>query len=57
MEKEDREISLMFDDLKRSNAIQKLAAWNRNAVISNERFSKFSVETQQTVKALNEILL
>jgi hypothetical protein len=46
----------MFDDLKRSNAIHKLAAWKHNAVISNERFSKFSDETQQTVKALNEIL-
>ena len=56
IKKEDREISLMFDDLKRSNAIQKLAAWKRNAVISNERFSKFSDETQQTVKTLNEVL-
>ena len=56
MEKEGREISLMFDDLKRSNAIQKLAAWKRNAVISKEIFSKFSDETQQTVKALNEVL-
>ena len=56
MKKEDREISLMFDDLKRSNAIHKLAAWKHNAVISNERFSRFSDETQQTVKALNAIL-
>ena len=56
MKEEDREISVMFDDLKRSNAIHKLAAWKRNGVISNESFSEFTDETQQTVKALNEIL-
>jgi hypothetical protein len=57
MKKEDREISLMFDDLKRSSAIHKLAAWKRNGVISNESFSEFSDETKQTIISLNEILL
>ncbi len=56
LKEEDREISLMFDDLKRSNAIHKLAAWKHNNVISDKRFTEFSVETQETVKMLNETL-
>lgn len=56
LKKEDREISVMFDDLKRNNAVHKLAAWKHNGVISNESFAEFSDETQQTVKELNETL-
>ena len=41
IKKEDYEISLMFDDMKRSNAFHKLTAWKRNAVISEEDFSKY----------------
>ena len=41
----------MFDDIKRSNAILKLAAWKHNGAISNESFATFSDETQQTVNA------
>ena len=46
----------MFDDLKRSNAIHKLAAWKHNRVISDVRFAEFSDETQQTIMELNELL-
>ena len=56
LKQEDRKISIMFDDLKRSNAIHKLAAWKHNRVISEVRFAEFSDETQQTVKVLNETL-
>ncbi len=56
LKQEDREISIMFDDLKRSNAIHKLAAWKHNRVVSEIRFTAFSDETQKTVKALNETL-
>jgi hypothetical protein len=56
MKEQDREISIMFDDLKRSNAIHKLAAWKHNKVISEKSFADFSVETQQTIKVLNETL-
>ena len=45
LKEEDREISIMFDDLKRSNAIHKLAAWKHNDIISEERFAEFSDET------------
>ena len=56
VKKEDRQIAIMFDDLRRSNAIQKLAAWKRNGVISNERFAEFSDGTRQTINILNEPL-
>ena len=55
LKEEDREIAVMFDDLKRSNAIHKLVAWKRNGVISDGKFAQFSEETQQTVRELNEI--
>ncbi|MFC1890093.1 hypothetical protein ACFL4G_10090 [Thermodesulfobacteriota bacterium] len=55
LKEEDREIAIMFDDLKRSNAIRKLAAWKHNGVISDEDFSAFSDETQQSANALVEI--
>jgi hypothetical protein len=49
---EDHEISIMFDDLKRSNAFYKLAAWRLNNVISAEDFSEFSDETKQAIELL-----
>ena len=55
LKKEDQEISIMFDDFKRSNAIQKLAAWKHNKIISDDLFSKLSNETQQRVLSLNEL--
>ena len=36
----DEEISLMFDDLKRSTAIFKLAMWKKNGVLSGEDFEE-----------------
>jgi hypothetical protein len=56
MKDQDREISIMFDDLKRSNAIHKLAAWKHNELISEQNFADFSLETQQTITVLNETL-
>lgn len=56
LKQEDRKLSIMFDDLKRSNAIHKLAAWKHYRVISEVRFAEFSDETQQTIKLLNEKL-
>jgi hypothetical protein len=54
IEKEDREISAMFDDLKRSDAIYKLAAWRRNGVISEDTLTEFSDETRREIELLNE---
>ena len=53
--RENEEISIMFDDLKRSTAILKLASWKRNGLISDERMSEFTDETQQSVELFNEI--
>ncbi len=52
--REDKEISIMFDDLKRSTAILKLASWKRNGLISDEKMSEFTDKTQQNVAFFNE---
>ena len=55
MRLEDDEIALMFDDLKRSNAKIKLAAWKSNGLISDEDLKGFSEETQDSINIINEI--
>lgn len=52
LEKEDKRIGDMFDDLKRSNALIKLAHWRRCKLISDEVFSEFSEETRQNVNMM-----
>jgi hypothetical protein len=54
IKEEDHEIGIMFDDLKRSNAFHKLAAWKCNNVISDKDFSEFSDETRQVVELLTK---
>lgn len=54
MTEEDRELSAMFDDVKRSNAVFKLAQLKRNRIISDEKFEEFSTETKHLVNAINE---
>ncbi len=55
LNKEDKKISIMFDDLKRSNAVMKLASWKHYGLISDEQMSEFTHETQQIVERLNQI--
>lgn len=55
MRAEDKEISLMFDDLKRSTAIFKLAMWKRNGILSGEDFQKFTAETQKHIDSICNI--
>ena len=52
MRSEDDEIAIMFDDLKRSNARIKLAAWKRNNLISDDDLKEFSEETQEYVNMI-----
>jgi len=52
LNKEDKDISIMFDDLKRSNAVQKLSAWKQKGIISNEQISQFTTKTQQIIEYL-----
>ena len=49
MRAEDKEIAIMFDDLKRSNAMSKLASWRRNDLLTEEMFEQFSDETKKTI--------
>ena len=49
MKEEDKDISLMFDDLKRSTAIFKLAMWKKNGILSKESFEELSKETQEHI--------
>lgn len=50
MQKEDKNIELMFDDVKRSTAIFKLMAWKKFGFLSKEEELKFSPETQAILK-------
>lgn len=52
MKKEDKEISLMFDDLKRSTAIFKLAMWKKNGILSDDDFEELTEETQNRIDAI-----
>ena len=49
MRAEDEEIAIMFDDLKRSNAMSKLASWRRNDLLTEEMFEQFSDATKKTI--------
>ena len=55
MREEDKEVSLMFDDLKRSTAIFKLAMWKRNGILSSEDFSDLTEETQERIEVICSI--
>ncbi len=50
--KENEELSLMFDDLKRSTAVSKLAVWKKYGLISDNDFNQF---TEETIKRINII--
>ena len=52
---QDKEISLMFDDLNRGTAIFKLSVWKRNGILSDENFREFSEETQARIESFCEI--
>lgn len=56
LKKEDAVIASMFDDLKRSTAFFKLAAWQRNGLVSKSELALFTEETQNIVKTINENL-
>ena len=55
LQKEDKEISLMFDDLKRSTAIFKLAMWKKNRILSGEDFEELTEETQKRIESICNI--
>ncbi|EHR39363.1 hypothetical protein AJE_17205 [Alishewanella jeotgali KCTC 22429] len=52
--KEDEAIAEMFNDLKRSNAVFKIAALKHYGVLTDEQMAQFSQETQEQVARLCE---
>ena len=55
MRQEDKQISLMFDDFKRSNAIFKLAMWRKNDLLPDEVFNALTEETREHIQIYNEL--
>ncbi len=55
LDKEDDEIALMFNELKRSTAILKLAQWRSHGLLSENDLALFSEETQNSLKIIHEI--
>jgi len=53
LHKEDHKIAFMFDDLKRSTAFFKLAAWQSHGLVSDNDLALFTGETQDAVKVIN----
>ncbi len=54
IKKEDASIAFMFDDFKRSTAFFKLAAWQRNGLVSESDLALFTEKTRNIIKTINE---
>ena len=50
------EIALMFDDIRRSNAILKLIAWRTNGLLNDEELRLFSALTQEVISRAGTIM-
>lgn len=50
--KKDDEIAITYNDLKRSNAIEKICNMRRHLAMTDDEFSKFSEETQNIVNRI-----
>ena len=48
----DDEIAVTYNDLKRSNVIEKICHMRRNLAMTDEEFSKFSEETKNIVNRI-----
>ncbi len=49
---EDKDIAFMFDNLRRSTALQQLAHWKFNNLVTDEEMKAFSTETLEKINAL-----
>lgn len=52
IEKGDHQIARAFDDVRRSNAVSKLAEMRRAELITDEEFAEFSDETRDIVRGM-----
>jgi len=48
----DKEVALLFNDLRRSTALLQIAALKGRGLLTEEEFARFSQETQSLVAAL-----
>ncbi|MGB5763563.1 MAG: hypothetical protein WBM58_13555 [Sedimenticolaceae bacterium] len=48
----DKDVADMFNDLRRSNAVYKLALWYKNGYLTEKELNEFSEETRSTINAL-----
>ena len=55
LKEKDKEISLMFDDLKRSRAVFQLAMWKRNGILSEDKFNELTEETRNRINSILNI--
>lgn len=53
VDSEDKKIAEMFNDLKRSNAVLKLATWKRNGLLSEQEISEFTPKTRLTIETIS----
>jgi hypothetical protein len=51
---EDDQIAAMFNDFKRSMAMQQIALWKHYDLIPDEKFAQFSPETKSRIKSILE---
>ena len=55
LKKEDQELGLMFDDVKRSTALFKLATWKSSGLITDIDFEQFSEETKNKINIIEAL--
>ena len=51
----DEDIATMFDDLRRSNALMKLASWTANNLLSDDDLQGFTEETRQRIRIIESL--
>lgn len=55
IEKKDKEIAFTYNDLKRSNAIEKICQMRRHLAMTDEEFSALSDETKDIVNRILDL--
>ena len=55
LHKRDKELGRSFDDFRRSTAVMQLSVMRRMGLLTDEELSRFSAETQNTIRAFESI--
>jgi hypothetical protein len=50
------QVAELFDDIRRSTALQKLIAWKRHGLLSDEELALFTEETQAVLRRVEDWL-